>query len=59
MKNRILKKHNNTESGRQAPDYAKGVKVFEYGERQGRMTYTCAKKTDGEAVWYNKVKKYI
>lgn len=31
IKNRILKKHNNTNAGKHAPDYAKGLKVYQLG----------------------------
>jgi hypothetical protein len=67
MKRRIVKKHNNTESGKKAPDYAKGIKVYEYGywpsatdKDKYYMTY-CTKKprVDAAAVWYNKVKRLI
>lgn len=71
MKRRIMKKHNNTESGKHAPEYAKGIKVFEYGyfcndpeaNKAGNkdaklfMTYSCKKHSCGDSAWYNLIKR--
>jgi hypothetical protein len=51
MKRRIIKKHNNTESGKRAPEYAKGVKVYELGfysntPRTSQMSPTNIKDTN-------------
>lgn len=66
MKSRIIKKHNDTESGKKAPDYAKGIKVYEYGyfplatnKDLLFMTYSTKKHSVGDAVWYNKAKRFI
>ena len=67
MKRRIIKKHNNTESGKRAPEYAKGIKVYELGLfsknpdktelSEWFMCYSCRPITSHDSAYYNLVKK--
>lgn len=69
IKNRILKKHNNTNAGKHAPSYAKGLKVYkfgyyptisEYGDKDKTkwtwfMTYSSKPFINNSRVYYNQV----